>query len=518
MTNSMQESAEKTRLGIPLFISANHEGGAWAKLQLYSTTGPGNMAIGATGDKEDAYQMGHIMGTELNAVGINVNFAPVYDVNCNPDNPIIGVRSFGESPDLVSMMGTSMTKGMQDAGIAACAKHFPGHGDTSIDSHTGLPIVPHNKSRLYSVELAPFQEAVDEGVDMIMTAHIIYPAFDDSGKPATLSRPILTDLLKNEMGFEGVVITDAMAMGAITKNYGSNEACVMAIQAGADIILDTINIEDRINAVKDAVRNGKISMERIDDAVSRILTLKQKLGLWDNRYVDPAKAEKIVGCAEHKEIERRVAGDSITLVKNEGIVPLRLDGNDLLVIEIIDIGGAINTLGENEGKLSKEVKDHNPNTQNIFVTQNTCDLEIKIARKLAKNAEVVIIGTQNFPAPAFHPGYEGQVKLINALLNDGNKVVVIGMRDPYDLRFFPDVNGYIATYTIRKESVSEAVNVLFGESEANGLLPVTIPDVIPYYYGYPDNRCMVKGRILDDLGKPIAGAAITMGNETSHMI
>jgi len=516
LTNDMQGAAENTSKKIPLFICADHEGGVWAKMQLRATLGPGNMAIGATHSIEDAYMMGKVMGTELKAVGINVNFAPVHDVNCNPDNPIIGVRSFGGRPELVNLLGPAMLKGMQDAGIVACAKHFPGHGDTNVDSHSGLPIVVHNKSRLYSVELAPFQAAVEADVGMIMTAHIIYPAFDDSGKPATLSKPILTDLLKGEMGFDGVIITDAMTMGAITNHYAPDEACIMAIQAGADIILDTSqnpqDVGKNINAVKKAVEDGKISMERIDDAVRRVLALKQKLGLWENRYVDPQKAEEIVGCEEHKKIEDNIARDSITIVQNDGIIPLKVGETDnILVVEVADPLGLVGSIGgaaKTMGILTQEIQKRHPLTTHAAVSLNTTDAEIEIVRTLARTAKIVIVGTQRFVWAGVDMGYEGQTKLVNALIEDGKSAVVIGMRDPYDLRLMPKVNGYIALYTFRECSALHAVKVLFGEEEAKGILPVDIPGVHPY--GYAANFGMICGRVFDEKGNPITGARITI--------
>lgn len=522
LTNDMQRAAENTSHKIPLFICADHEGGVWAKLQKFAVTGPGNMAIGATYSIEDAYQMGKVIGTELRAVGINVNFAPVHDVNCNPDNPIIGVRSFGGRPEIVGSLGPAMLRGMQDAGISACAKHFPGHGDTNVDSHTGLPIVPHNKSRLYNIELAPFQSAIDAGVGMIMTAHIIYPAFDDSGKPATLSKPILTDLLKREMGFDGVVITDAMTMGAITNNYNPAEACIMAIQAGVDIILDTSaspeDIGAYINGVIKAVENGSILMDRIDDAVRRVLTLKQKLRLWENRYVDPTKAEEIVGCEEHKKIEQKVATDSITLVQNDGIVPLKLNDTDnILVVHVLDPLGLVGGIGETVetvGILTSEIQKRHPFTTNTMVSLNTTDAEIEIVRTLAKPAKVVIIGTQNFVFPGTHLGCEGQAKLVNTLIEDGKDVVVMGLRDPYDIRYMPEVNAYVALYTFRKCSIIPAIEVLFGEKDAKGFLPVDIPGVRPY--GYAANYGMICGSVKDVEGTPIIDADVELiGTEFS---
>ncbi len=285
LVNDYQEAAEK----FGLLMTIDQEGGIVTRLQS-GTDMPGNMALGATRSTDISYNVGKAIGEELSALGINTNFAPVLDVNNNPDNPVIGVRSFGEDPDLVADMGIAYTKGLQSTGVAATAKHFPGHGDTDVDSHLGLPEVPHDKERLKEVELYPFQQAMDAGIDMIMTAHVTFPKIDDTkviskktgeeiALPATLSHKVLTELMREEMGFDGVITTDALNMNAITDHFGSVDAVIRAVKAGSDIVLMPVGLEEVRNGLLTAIEEGEITEERIEASVERILTLKLERGI-----------------------------------------------------------------------------------------------------------------------------------------------------------------------------------------------------------------------------------------------
>lgn len=243
---------------------------------------PGGMAIAAAGSVEDAYQAALISGRELSAMGINLNYAPVLDVNNNARNPVIGVRSFGESPEKVADYGAATIRGFQDAGVAATAKHFPGHGDTDVDSHLDLPTVRHDRARMDSVELVPFRRAIAEGVDAMMSAHIYFPALEQEKLPVTLSKAVLTGLLREELGFGGIIMTDCMEMNAIAEHYGTVEASVLAIEAGADIVLISHRADRQLaasEAILHAVAEGRISETRIDDSVRRLLALKVKRGV-----------------------------------------------------------------------------------------------------------------------------------------------------------------------------------------------------------------------------------------------
>lgn len=267
---------------VPLWISIDQEGGMVARITEGVALTPGNMAVAAAGSPEAAEELAFISGHELKALGINLNFAPVLDVNNNPLNPVIGVRSYGESPELAAEFGARAIRGLQNAGVAATAKHFPGHGDTTVDSHLDLPTVAHGRERMERVELVPFKRAVAEGVDAIMTAHIRFPALEPSGLPATLSPSVLTGLLRGELGFNGIITTDCMEMNAIASHYGTVEAAVMAVEAGADIVLVSHSADlqaGALDAIEQAVLGGRLSEERIVQSVKRLLALKAKRGV-----------------------------------------------------------------------------------------------------------------------------------------------------------------------------------------------------------------------------------------------
>ncbi|CAH2213022.1 beta-N-acetylhexosaminidase [Tepidibacter aestuarii] len=282
LNNSIKNINSKNKL--PLFISVDEEGGRITRLPEGSTKFPSNKVIGEKNDKDLSYKIGKQIGTELNNFGFNMDFAPVLDIYSNPKNTVIKDRSFGKDSEIVKTLGTATMKGLQDANVISVVKHFPGHGDTKVDSHIGLPVVNHDKQRLDEFEIIPFEEAIDKGADAVMTAHIVLPNIDKSNKPATLSKKILTDILRNELNFNGIIITDDMEMGAIANNYGTKDASVEAIKAGADIILMCHTKEKQIEALeglKEAVNSGEISIERIDESVKRIIRLKRKYNLHD---------------------------------------------------------------------------------------------------------------------------------------------------------------------------------------------------------------------------------------------
>ena len=282
LNNNIKSINSKNKL--PLFISVDEEGGRITRLPEGSTKFPSNKVIGKENDEDLSYKIGKQIGTELNNFKFNMDFAPVLDIYSNPKNTVIKDRSFGTDSEIVKTLGTATMKGLQDSNVISVVKHFPGHGDTTIDSHIGLPTVNHHKQRLDEFELIPFKEAINKGADAVMTAHIVLPNIDKSKKPATLSKIILTDILRDELNFNGVIITDDMEMGAITNNYGTENASVEAIKAGADIILMCHTKEKQIEALeglKEAVNSGEISIERIDESVRRIIKLKQKYNLSD---------------------------------------------------------------------------------------------------------------------------------------------------------------------------------------------------------------------------------------------
>ncbi|HUC94069.1 MAG TPA: glycoside hydrolase family 3 N-terminal domain-containing protein [Paenibacillus sp.] len=284
LTSAMQDAALSRGSGIPLFVAADFVAGAGCKLASGGAVHfPKNRAIGEAGDERLAYESGRITAEESLIMGVNFNYSPVVDVNNNPDNPVIGTHSFGDTADVVSRMGTAVIRGYQEHGMIATAKHFPGHGDTNVDSHLALPVLPFDRERLETFELAPFRRAIEAGVDAIMVGHIAVPALDPSMLPATLSRPMVTGLLREQMGYEGLIVTDGMSMQGVASLYTQSCACVMALQAGADILLvdprDTAEAREMVAAVLRAVRNGELTEARLDESLRRIRRAKERYGL-----------------------------------------------------------------------------------------------------------------------------------------------------------------------------------------------------------------------------------------------
>ncbi|MEH7010751.1 beta-N-acetylhexosaminidase [Neobacillus niacini] len=472
LVSAYQEAAEK----FGLLISIDQEGGIVTRLQT-GTDMPGNMALGATRSEELAEKVGRTIGEELNALGINMNFGPVLDVNNNPDNPVIGVRSFGEDPKLVANLGNAYIKGLHETGTAATAKHFPGHGDTAVDSHVGLPSVPHDLDRLKKVELYPFQQAMDSGIDAIMSAHVTFPKIDDTkaiskkdgtevSVPGTLSHKILTGLMREEMGFKGVIVTDAMNMGAIADHFGSVDAAIRAVKAGADVLLMPVGIVEVANGIYDSVKSGDISIERIEQSVERILTLKL------NRSIVKAEVEKsldekvanaiqVVGSTDHKAIEKEAAAKSITLVKNDAVLPLNVSPEDKIVV----VGGT----GFSINLLAAEVQKHHPGAVYINATGSLSAAQLA----QVKDAKYIIAGTYTSSVGG-RAQDASQMVMTRQLIETGIPVVAVGARNPYDIMSYTDVDAYLVQYGFRPASFEAAANTIFGKNNPTGKLPVTI--------------------------------------------
>ena len=455
LTNQLQRLAEATARQIPLFIGIDQEGGWVIRLKEGATVLPGNMALGATDSTELAERAGEITAIELAAVGVNLNFAPVMDVNNNPQNPVIGRRSFGESSELVSRLGTAYIRGLQHNGVLGTAKHFPGHGDTTVDSHFDLPTVNHGLERVHALELRPFRAAIDADVAAIMTAHIVYSAFDPD-RPATLSPTILTDLLRKELDFDGLLITDDMEMKAIDNRYRSGEAAVMAVEAGADIVMVLWTPAKQIevfDALLSAVKSGRISQARLDQSVERIL--KSKVAAFDRRFVDPDAVGRIVGIDAHQQLARTIASQAITVVRNRNnLLPLKLKPETSVLI-----------LSESP-TLFESFKGHHPNTVEARILQQP-EAENILPQLIqqVENADVVIAGIMN----------DEQAALVQQIsLGTTTPVIVIALGSPYTLQGCPAVSTSLATYDIHAASVSAAVEVIVGTREAQGKLPIQL--------------------------------------------
>ena len=473
LSNGLQEAATSQREPIPLLISTDQEGGSVVfRLVAPATAMPGNMALGAGRSAEDAYRSAEVIGTELASVGINQNYAPVADVNINPANPVIGVRSIGEDPDLVSELVAAQVDGYHDGGVSSAAKHFPGHGDTAVDSHFGLPEVTHTRAQLEQIDLPPFRAAIEHDVDTIMTAHVVVRSIDPSGAPATMSEPILTGLLREELGFDGLVVTDALDMGGATSTYPPDVAPVQAFKAGADQLVLAPQMDVAYGAVLDAVRSGEISETRLDESVYRILRLKLLKGLFDDPFVNAKKAVEVVGAPDHLADAQDITDRTTTLVKNDaGVLPLSHDPRSVLVT-----GWGVTTtslLGNAISKRGQAVA--------IFETGTTpTQARIDAAVARAGAADLVVVSTMNAASVDPNTGLPtasalAQQRLVKALLATGKQVVVAGMRNPYDISYFTEAPTYLATYGYTPASMESLTRVLFGEVNPSGKLPVTIP-------------------------------------------
>lgn len=326
LTSALQEAALSNDPGIPLFISADFVAGAGCKLKGGAVHFPKNRALGVAGDERLAYEAGRITALESLAMGVNFNYSPVTDINNNPKNPVIGTHSFGDDKELVAKLGAAVIKGYQDHGLIATAKHFPGHGDTHVDSHLDLPVLHFDRKRLEDFELYPFRKAIEIGTAAIMIGHISVPALDPSGRPASLSYPITTGLLRRELGFEGLIVTDGLSMKGITNTYSMEEACILAIEAGADILLATASYErafSMMDAVTEAVRSGRIPESRIDESVGRILETKRKYGLSPGTFRIKPFRQQLLNAPESVEIDLEIARKAVTVI---GDLPPVLSG------------------------------------------------------------------------------------------------------------------------------------------------------------------------------------------------
>lgn len=461
LSNGIQEIAMDQDNAIPMFISTDQEGGIVQRVTSPATVFPGNMALGATQSTDYAGQSARVLGKELSSLGINMNFAPTLDVNMNPKNPVIGVRSFGENPTMVSQLGIAQINGYRDENVIASAKHFPGHGDTDVDSHHGLPIIDHDLETLHEIDLKPFKDAIDAGIDSIMTAHIVVPAIDDSGLPATLSKPIITDLLRDEMGYDGLVITDSLGMSGANV-YPQDRVPVEAFKAGVDILLNPPNVEEAYNGVLEAVQSGEISEERLNESVFRILSAKTDKDLFENPYTDPENIE-MIGTDEHLQIANDIAEKSITLVKNEdNLLPLQDESENVV---IIGPGQA------KPGLLSEHLNDKGFDTNAFATGTSPTEAEIGEAVEKAEDAEKVIVTTYTANTN------EAQQQLVEQLQDLDKPVIIAALGNPYDLMAFPDVDAYINTYSYLDVSIPALAKVIVGDVNPSGHLPVTIPEL-----------------------------------------
>ncbi|WP_339283326.1 beta-N-acetylhexosaminidase [Paenibacillus sp. FSL R5-0486] len=484
LSAELQEMAAEAG-ALPLMISVDQEGGMVARIdQEGMTQVPGNMALGATGNAEYTLECAQILGRELKSIGIDMNLAPVVDVNNNPLNPVIGVRSYGEHAESVAAHGVAAITGYQSQGIAATAKHFPGHGDTAVDSHLGMVTVPHDRNRLEQMELLPFRKAIEAGVDAIMTAHVMFPSIEPEPIPATLSHKVLTGLLREEMGFEGIIITDCLEMHAISKPYGVAEAAVRAVEAGADLILVSHTLQDQVaalEAIVEGVRTGRISEEVIHQAVERIMTWKKKrCGQQNDHLVSPKASETVeatdvepVDCTKPTEPNEltlfKIASSSITIVHNDGLLPLDPEKGVYVIwpevvqrTEVDEPWSHTESLGMALSQLRGRVREHK------ITTQPTYDETDRILADVSDSEQVIVC---TYTSAGHLP--KGQQFLVEKL-SKNHSLIVIALRNPYDLLEISRPGSYVCTYENTPAVVRVLSHVLTGGLQPTGSLPVRL--------------------------------------------
>lgn len=481
------QNAATANGGIPVIICTDQEGGNVYRLSD-GTALPGNMALSATGNTEYARQTGTVIGRELKALGINATLAPVVDVNSNANNPIIGLRSFGDDPQWVGQMASATIKGLAGSNVIGCAKHFPGHGDTATDSHYGLPVVEKTKEELLQCELKPFEIAIAEGVDMVMTAHILYPSLESDKMlsektgneemlPATMSNDIVTGLLKGEMGFGGIVVTDAMNMEGITQYWTPEQAVVNAINAGADMIcmpcsvhcLEELEELDRIiEAVMTAVEDGVISQKRVDDAVTRILTVKKNNGIleWNPEEYSLENACNTVGAAQHREMEREIASAAVTLVQNQNnALPLQLtpDSKVLMLVPYENEKTPM-ILGWNRAVEAGLIPDGAEVQAVRFNGETTADTY----KEEIAWADVLIFNSEIGKAERMNGGHWMSAYILDTIAEaklQGKITVVLSVDKPYDVQSYPDADAVLAVYGCKGSSLDPTEALVGGITE-----------------------------------------------------
>lgn len=458
------------RSDVPLLIAGDQETG---QLQgLGATDFPGNMALGAAADPELTRRVGLAIAFELRAMGVNVDYAPVCDVVTIADNPSLGVRSFGDRPAEVAALAAAMTRGLLDGGVVPVLKHFPGKGDAAIDPHHAMPVLHHDRQRLDTVEFPPFRAGIDAGASMVMIGHYGLPAITgDAALPASLSPDVIGGLLRRGMGFDGVVITDALDMGGITGGGKNEPAVVDALGAGTDLLLCTpaMASRDRIRAaIEVAVTDGRLDPNLLHHSRARITALRRSM----RRHAQPAL--ETVGSLQHRRLSVEVARRSVTIVRDHhGRIPLSVGAGDRVLAvmpEPADLTPADTSSLVPPG-LATAMRRHHRAVTELVVDRNPEPSDIAAIVSRALDHDVLIVGTINATT--------GQAGLVSALIRTGRPVITLALRDPFDLRLYPEADVHLATYSIHRESIDAAADVLFGVRKASGALPVTIPGFDP---------------------------------------
>ena len=471
MMNQMQSASK-----IPILFDADIEYGLNQRFP-FGTDLPPLMAIAATGNIDNAYQVGKIIAKEARGVGVHWNLSPVVDVNNNPLNPIINTRSFGENPTQVGEFGISLMKGLQDHGMLATAKHFPGHGDTETDSHSSLAMIPSDSARLWSVEIPPFQAMSNAGVDAIMVAHVHAPDYQrESDKPASMTPFWIQSILRERLGFTGVVITDAMGMGGITKNYSDAYALIETINAGSNVIIQNYNLKGSIDIVERAVNNGQISMNRINESALKVLEMKQKVGLHKFSTISLDGFFNSYSKTEHKQIAEKIAQEAITCVKYDSIIfPMSHHHSETLYI--IDIYDSENNHEMSE--VTKGLKKSGLKTKIYQIDESDSKVVLNaILNEIPENSRVLI---NAFASPKawknriFLP--DNETEFVRALMKKTDQIILASLGTPYLIQEFPEIKVYLCAYKNNSVMQNALLKALLGQAIISGELPVSIPGV-----------------------------------------
>jgi beta-N-acetylhexosaminidase len=461
LTHDLQQLALK-EIGIPLFITIDQEGGMVTRIKNGATFFPGAMTIAATGSKYNAYKCGQHMGKELKALGINMNLAPSLDINNNPYNPVIGVRSFGDNPQNVSAYSNAFIEGLQEH-IIATGKHFPGHGNTKVDSHHALPTIDASIEELKQTELVPFKEAIHNGLHAIMSSHINFPAITEEGRPCTLSSNCLTGLLRETLHFEGLIITDCMQMKAIQNKYTTPEGALMAVQAGANLICVSHSEELQIAAIKrikEAVVSGELAVETLDQRVQRVLEYKQKHIVFNpNRTFDSVR--HVVTDKSTKSFVQQVVFDAVTLLKGRLFKAV----GKTLVIASDPAGTTIADEDDGTYSIIHAIENNFPTIDTLQCSVELNDNEIERITKQASPYETVVFCSYNANV------YQRQIQLIQRIKAPNFHVFM--MRNPYDLHF-TDVSNVTAFYEYTPNSIKALIAYMKGTLEPSGKAPITV--------------------------------------------
>lgn len=489
--NAMQRAAP-----LPLLVSADFESGAGFRahggmfvpnaIDLGGATRfPADMALGASRDSALAADVGRITAIEGRALGVHMAFAPVMDVNNNPGNPVIGSRSFGEDPQLVARLGSALIRGMQDAGMVATAKHFPGHGDTEVNSHLGLPSLDVSRARMDTLELVPFRAAIRAGVGGVMTFHGAFTALD-SGVPATLSRRVMHDLLREELGFRGLLVTDAMDMQGVMATMGLAEASRRAVEAGNDVLLMPTDVPLTIESIVAGVREGRYPESRVDSSALRILRLKERMGLHRQRVVALDSVRFLVGTPAHLAAARRVAERGITLVRDaQRLVPLPRDaGSTPLKVLSVTVSRRADLAAGRD--FNAELRTRFPALREQWVDGADAGADYARVLRAADSADVVLVSAYalaGFDVNRSNTAPAPFAAFVRTLAERGRRFAVVAFDTPYLLRDIPQAPAYLVAWGSSAASQRAAAAALLGTAPVSGRLPISIPGVAAFGSG-----------------------------------